>query len=131
MGCLDVLDGLPGDGKSREDQKNHHGKGDQRLGFSVSIGMVFIGRTRRIAETKQDQQGRKNIHGGLNPVRNQRIGIPKNPTQKLDYCQNGVSQHAKNDGSNGEVRRGHAVKVRITNDDLRDGEGKESSSFSD
>src|SRR6056297_3559891 len=85
---------------SGNDQKTYDRKSDQRLNFSVAVGMIFIGRTSRVLEPEQYQQAGKDIGSRFYCVGDECIRISKNTRYSLYNSQSGISENAEIRGIN-------------------------------
>jgi len=91
MGRDDFVDRVPGDQASREEDKNGHRQGRQRLRAAVPKGMVRVGRPRRHPRPAQTSSGGKNVEQGLDPVGDQRVGVAKDAAGEFRIASTALS----------------------------------------
>jgi hypothetical protein len=64
--------------------------GGKRLSFAVTVGMGCIGWARGISQTTPDDDRARDIERGLDPVGDERVGIPENAASYFRNCEDHI-----------------------------------------
>ena len=110
----DVDDAFVGNDACRSEEEGNGDEGGERFRPPVAVGMVGVGRATGEAQAEIEQQRRKDIGGGLDSVRNQRVRITENPCRALDKGKDGVAEHAEQYQSGGGRAHRPAPHIAVT-----------------
>ena len=88
----DFAHGFDGDAECRRDKQTRHSRRRERLGFSVTVGVIRIGRARGYGQATPDHDRREDIGATFNRVGDQGIGVAEDTRRELRAGQPRVGQ---------------------------------------
>ena len=94
----DLVDRVHPDPARHEEHEHRDGERGQRLRFTVTVGVIRVGRFRGDPKARPHQQRRQSIEQGFRAVGDQRVSVAENPTREFHRRQLNVQVNAVQDG---------------------------------